>query len=246
MPRQLLIDDHIEMRADALHRSNMDGPWQETKVHFKDEFTNGTLDTNVWTSTAAGAAATNAINVGVHVGGVVRLLTSTTDNASQMISTSLIWEDDKYAVCEARINLADVSGTALFFGFTDATSETTPDMAIHYPDDVLTTVATNAVGFVVDADHASSSIMCCGVNAGTDETPVDTGTDWADAEWHTLRIELDPDGNAIFWLDGVAKARLATAIASGTDLAVAVHAATRAADGANNVYADYVEAWQNR
>ena len=244
MTRQKWIDDHIEMRGDALHRSNMDGPWQETLVHFHDHFITHTLDTvQRYTSTAAGTNAANAIVAAI--GGQCRFLTGTVDGNAQFLATAINWEDDMYARCEARIKIATVANTALFFGFSDATSETTPEMPIDGDTGTIAKGAntTNAVGFVSDADYLSSSIMCCGT--GELATSADSGVDWANNVWHTLRLELTPDAYATFYLDGVSCAFLDTPITSGTALCMIIGVATRTT-GARYVYLDRWDAWQNQ
>lgn len=242
MPRQLLIDDHIEFRGDALHRSNIEGPMSREMVHFHDHFLGHTLDTvQLYTATHAGAG--DDISIQAAVGGQCRFKTSTTDSAACYLATALNYEDDMYAEVEARIKIADVSCTHIFFGLTDATSETTPVTPIDYDGGTKNTDgAAVAAGFVVDADYLSSSIMCCGKGA----TDVDSGIDWEDNEWHTLRLKLDPDAVGWFWIDSVAKAKVTDAIAtSGTALCMMLCVSTRTTGG-KYVYLDYWESWQNR
>ena len=244
MPRQLFIDDHIEMRGDALHRSNMDGPWQETKVHFHDHFTDDTLSTNKWLATVTNhtIAVDHATNRHCAL-----FTTDTTDNEASFLAGPLVWEDDQNAVAEFRIKVTDVSAICLFVGFSDATFEATPDMPIDYSGGTLAAAATNAVGIVMDGEdsvNGASSIVGVGVNAGALETAIDSATDWADGEWHTLRVELDPDGDAYFYLDGSAFGYMATAIASGTALCVIMAVANRGTS-AETVYVDRVDAWQD-
>ncbi len=246
MPRQLNIDDHIEFRGSALHRSNVEGPMQETQAHFHDHFLSHTLDTTFkYTSTAAGTAATNTIQP--TVGGQCRFLTGTVDGNAQFLATAINYEDDMNAKCEARIRIDDVSCTGLFFGFSDATSETTPEMPIDGDVGVIAKGAntTNAVGFVVDADYLTSSIMCCGSAAGTLDTSVDAAKDWADGEWHTLRVELTPAGYAFFFLDGESVGFLDAAVTSGTALCMIIGVATRTT-GAKHVHLDRWDAWQDQ
>jgi hypothetical protein len=166
-----------------------------------------------------------------------------------MLSSGINYEADKKCVCEARIRLDDYDQTALFFGFTDAQSEANNSIAIHYASDSLTTVASNAAGFVFDPESTTlggASIVCCGVKADTDASTADSGIDWdADAEIHVLRVELDVDGYANFLIDGTSVARVASAVTDSTNLCVSVQAMTREA-AANTVDVDYIYAWQER
>lgn len=226
----------------GLHKQNVEGPLQEKMVHFHTHFLHDTLPTDDWLATLNGTGETIAINVAQ--GGRCRISTGTVDDDSCMVSLSIIFSGTKKAVCEVRVTINDVSGTGLFVGFSDARSEVNGSLAIHYPADVLTTVATDAAGFVIDADHATSSIMCASVLNGTDTTPVDTGTDWADGETKVLRVELDST-TAIFYLDGVAKASIASSVTAATLLCFTIQAITRANDGANTIDIDRVDVWQD-
>jgi len=245
--RNLWIEKDAEMRADAAHGANMKGRWQEDQVHFKDDFTDDTLATDKWLATVTNA--TIAVDHSTYAGGTALVTTDTTDNESSFLATPLAWEDDLNAVAEFRFLVTDVSGVAVFVGFSDATYETTPDMPIDYSGGTLAAAATNAVGVIVDAGdsvNGVSSIVAVGVNAGTLETAIDSGTDWADGEWHTIRVELDPDGDAVFYLDGVNfGTTMFTAVASGTKMCVIAAVCNRDA-AADTVYFDKIEAWEDR
>jgi hypothetical protein len=161
-----------------------------------------------------------------------------------MLSTAIIYSGDKKAVCEWRLKITDVSGTCLFVGFSDAKVETNGLIAIAYTDGTAVYTATNGTGFVIDADKATSSIYCMGTKSGTPDTLVDTGTDWADGETKTLRVELDSD-EARFYLDGAPVGTLVNAVTAATLLCSTVQAMTRAGDGANTVYVYSFDAWQD-
>lgn len=244
MPRQLFIDDNIEMRGDALHRANLKGPWQEKKVHFHDHFTDDTLSTDKWLATVTNH--TIAVNHATYRHCVL-FTTDTTDNEASFLSTPLCWEDDQNVVVEGKVLMSDISETMFGLFLTDATSEATPDTPIDYSGGTLAAAATNAVGIIADGDdsvNGEGSIVGVGVNGGTLETAIDSATDWADAAWHTLRIELNPDGDAYFYLDGVSFGYMSTALTSGTALCALLCVANRGT-AAETVYVDRVDAWQD-
>lgn len=243
MPRQLRIDKEIQFIGDALHARNVRGPLQERKRHDWDRFTGIALDTtNKWATSVPGTG--DSIAISEVQGGSGLITTGSVDDDSCMMSGAIIYSGDKLAVVEFRITITDVSGTGLFVGFSDAKLENNNSIAIHYPADVITAVATNAVGFVVDADHATSSIMCGGVKADVAETAEDSGTDWADGETKVLRVELNGD-EATFFLDGVVVAFLDDAVTAATLLCPTIQAITRANDGSNTVRAHSFDAWQD-
>ena len=246
--QNLDISKWIRLRGLAKHGQNLKGPFQPEMVHFHDHFTDDTLCTDKWLATSAWASAAIAVEHATYPGGQCRITTGTADATVEQLSTPLCWEDDQNCICEARILSADVSGVAIFFGFSDATAETSPAMPIDYDGGVLATVSgRDAVGFICDADdtvNGVSSIVAVGANAGTLETAIDSAVDWADADWHILRVELNPDGDATFYLDGERIGFMTTAITSGTHMCITVAVANREA-GQNYVYIDRVDGWQN-
>jgi hypothetical protein len=72
---------------------------------------------------------------------------------------------------------------------------------------------------------------------------VDTTVDWADGEVRNLRVELNDDGDAFFYIDGSAVAFIEDAVTDGTLLCFTVQAMTRAADGSNTVRVRRVDVW---
>lgn len=244
MPYREHIDDYIQFRGRAKDSYNILGPQFEKKRHDSDRFTGRALDTtNRWAVSVPGTSDTIAISE--VQGGSTLITTGTADNDSCMLSSAIIYSDTKNAEVEFRITITDVSGTALFVGLSDAKTESNNAIALQYPADTFTSTATNAAGFVIDADHATSSIMCASVSANTDRTPVDTTVDWADGETKTLRVRLLSDDSAIFFLDGLVVASIASSVASGTLLCATVQAMTRAADGSNTVRVHSYDAWQD-
>jgi hypothetical protein len=240
--KQVWIDDELDFRNEASHRGNVDGYMLLKKRHLSDNFMGDTLDTNKWAVSEPGSG--DSIAISEVEGGSCLFTTGTVDDDSCMLGSAIIFKGSKYAVMEARVKISDVSGTGLFVGFSDAKSESNNSIAIHYPLDSLTADAENAVGFVIDADHSTSSIMCCGVKATALDTAVDSGIDWADDEVRNLRVELSSD-EARFYIDGVAVGFIDDAVTSTTLLCATIQAMTRADDGSNTVYAYRINVWQD-
>ncbi|KKN15674.1 hypothetical protein LCGC14_0983610 [marine sediment metagenome] len=241
MAQQEFISRYLEFVGAAQWTPNMRGNPLSQKTHFYDEFTGDTLDTNKWAVTTNG---NGSIAISEIEGGVALMTTGTTDNDSQMLSTSIIWTGTKNVVLYARIHMVDVSGTALFVGISDAKSESNNIIAIEFPLDNLTTQAVTAAGFVIDADHDTSSIMCAGVAGNTDTTPVDTGIDWEDGETKDLVLIFD---GAIcrYYVDGVEYAAIAASITATTLHCGTIQAQTRAADGSNVIRCYRFHMWQD-
>ena len=243
MPSNVTIDRQLILRGDAIYDHNLLGPLQEKKRHDSDRFTGIALDTtNRWATSVPGSSDTIAISE--VQGGSALITTGTVDDNSCMLASAIVYSGTKKVIVEFRVTITDVSGTGVFVGLSDAKSESNNSIAIHYPADSLTTVATNAAGFVIDADHATSSIMCASVIADSDTTPVDTGVDWTDGQTRRLRILLDGT-QAIFAIDGNVVASISTAITAATLLCATVQAITRDNDGANTVRVHSYDAWQD-
>ena len=241
MSSTVRVDRSLQFTGVASHKPNTEGPFQELKKHFKDHFTDDTLSTDRWATSVPGTS--DSIAISEVAGGECLITTGTVDDDSCMMATAIIWNGSKNAVFEARITIDDVSGTGLFVGFSDAKSEANGKIAIGYPADSLDTEASMAVGFVIDADHATSSIMAAGVKADVDATPVDTAVDWADGETRDLRIEIDEDGQAVFYINGSVVAAIASVVTAATLLCGTIQAITRANDGANTVQVRRVDVW---
>lgn len=242
MPVESKVFKVLEFLGQSKLKGNVDGNMLEKKVHFQDHFTDDTLSTDKWAVSVPGT--TDSVAISEVEGGEALITTGTADNDSCMMSTAIIWSGTKKAVGEARITITDVSGTGLFVGFSDAKAEANNSIAIEYPADALTTVASNAAGFVIDADHSTSSIMCASVLANTDTTPVDTTVDWADGETRNLRVELDGT-TAIFIMDGEVVASILLSVTAATLLCFTVQAITRANDGSNTVRNHRADVWQD-
>ena len=244
MPSRIVIDRSIELRGDALHESNILGPLHERKRHDSDRFTGIALDTtNRWATSVPGTS--DSIAISEVQGGSALITTGTADNDSCMLAGAIIYSADNLAVVEFRITITDVSGTGVYVGFSDAKSEANNSIAIHYPADSLTTVASDAAGFVIDADHSSSLMMCAGVKANTDTTPVSSTITWTDGQTKNLRILLDADGGATYVVDGDVVSKIANSVTDSTLLCPTVQAITRAGDGSNTVRVHSFDAWQD-
>lgn len=242
MPKNVRIDRDLEMRDER--GANVRGPMMEEKRHRFDRFDGIALDTtNRWARTTDGSG--DSIAISETVGGSVLLTHGSSDNDSCMLSSAIIYNDTKEAIVEFRITITNVTGSGVFVGFSDAKSETNGQIALQYPANTFTSTATNAVGFVIDADHTSSLVMAASVKAGSDTTPVSTGVTWTDGQTKTLRVLLKSDDSAIFILDGTIVASIASAIASGTLMCATVQVITRAAEGVDTIRVHSFDSWQD-
>ena len=247
MPRELFIDERIEMRGTGNRTHNMDGNWMEKRRHRFDCFDRIALDTtNQWASDTADSTA-GSIAISEVQGGSCLMTSGTGDEDTIHLASPIIYSADYEATVEWKIKISDVSGCAVFAGFSDAKSEDGYNPLDYGTGgaDTFTSTADDAVGFVIDADHASSSIMCASCKATVDTTPVDTGLDWADNQTKRLRVSLNADGDATFYVDGESVGYIDSAITEDDLLCAIVSVKTQANDGANTVYVYRNDTWQN-
>ena len=240
------VDRALVFSGAANTTDNIEGNPSNKKVTYYDDFTCTTIDsTNDYVVTLDGTADTFAVSTTPGGGGWAKLSTGTTDNEVSFVGSALVFKITKNPVLEARINIDDVSGTVMYFGFSDANTEATPDATIDYADATLAAIATDAVGFVCDADKVSSLLYMGSIATGGSVAATTTGITWTDGQTKVLRVELNTSGDAKFYVDGVLKG-IKKAAVTDVPLCFILNGGTRANDGANSIYVDYIKAWQDR
>lgn len=165
MSQQVNVSRGLKFQGDAANKSNVAGNPSFEKMVLCDDFTAVAIDTtNDYVSTLDGTSDAVAITgAGAHT---VTLTTGTGDNEVSFLGTQLIFDASYNPVIETKVSLTDVSGTSFFFGFSDANTETSPASTIDYADGTLAAAATDAAGFVVDADKDSSGIYIATIATG--------------------------------------------------------------------------------
>lgn len=246
MSQQAVVNKALVFAGDAANTSNIEGNPSFEKVVFYDDFNCVTLDaTNDYTVTVAGTNDAVAVDVTPGPGGWISILSGDTDNEACFMATPLNWDISKNPVCEARVKISDVTDTAFFFGFSDAVLETTPALTIDYDSGTLAAGATDAAGFVVDADKVTSTAYAASIATGGSVAAATTGYMWVDNATKVLRVELKSDGDAHFFIDGVLT-NVVQAAVTDVPLCVIFNSATRANGGGDAVYVDYLKIWQDR
>ena len=239
MSQQVKVYRNLQFRGVANTTDNIEGNPSYNKVIFYDDFLDITIDSAKWTATIPATA--DAIEIVAGANGHVELLMGNADNDTVALASQSTYYGNQNAVCEARIRIQDVDKSALFFGFGDAIAVSNGEMAIDYEGGA--TLASNfadAVGFLVDADKDTSSILVVGVKNNTDTAVTDSGTDWGDNEWKVLRVEL-ADEDATFYLDGVAIGHILLTQTKTDPLCVVVHGANRETGTGKKIDVDYIK-----
>ena len=138
------------------------------------------------------------------IDGAYTLTTDTSSGVdlSEIVSGLNYRASDNGIVMEAGIKLTSVANVGVFVGFTDTTSAEIP---MSMSTATLTTTATDAVGLLYDTAATYQSWMVAGVKADVDSTVVQVGTTYAPvaATYQALRVQVDTNGYAYFFINGV-------------------------------------------
>ncbi len=237
------VDDELVFKAGASVNTNIVGNPSTERMCSVDWFDQTTLDTtNDYTQTLDGTNDLGALGASGEHG--FKGTCGDSDNEVSFLAIGLIFDISQSPVIEAKVEITNVSGTFVYFGFSDATSEATPAATIDADGGTLTAVATDAVGFVIDADLGTSSIYSASVNNGAAVQSVDSAVDWADTEKRRLRVALDTSGNARLYIDGVQKGYIASAVAD-VPLCAILNYGQRAGEANTVVEMRYLKKWQD-
>ena len=156
-------------------------------------------------------------------------------------------------IIEARVRFVDLDTKVAFIGLTNANGD---DLSIE--DDLIDTTAgttientaTNICGFYlsdeITEDEMWHFVYKSGTTAAqTDTTALESGVDAVAGEFNILRLEVDNNGTARWFIDGVHLKTLAGAISTTADLAVVCGVGT-AATSFEYMYVDYLYVSANR
>jgi len=239
------VDDELIFKAGASIKANVVGDMMPKRMTHIDWFDGYALDvTSDYYQKLDGTNDLGALTAGGEHG--FKGTCGDTDNQIAFLSTGLIFDITQRPVIEAKIKIVDVSGTVVFFGFSDATSEATPVGTIDADTATLVAGATDAVGFLIDADLGTSTIYKASIATGGTVTgaAIAPATLWTDNQSKVLRIALDASGNAWFYVDGIGVAYQATAV-TDVPLCAILNYGQRAATANTVVYMRYLARWQD-
>ena len=174
----------------------------------------------------AGIAGKDALS------GVVTITSANTDADTTFIGTHILFDVALMGtiVLETRIQLPDLDTKEIFFGLTSILSvdEQLEDIVINASGTTITMPA-DLVGFYLSDeltdDEDWHGIHNGGTTAGsTTTTAVDLNDDAVAGEWQVLRLEVDNNGTARWYIDGVLLQTVAGACSTTTDMAVCLAA----------------------
>jgi len=173
------------------------------------------------------------------LGGAVRLTTTDDDVHSYILETLPIFDVALMGplVAEARVQFNNFDTKAAFMGFTDiAIGSDVPDIQTDLltaaSATTITPVASDYVGFYLDAelteDERWHGVYNGGATTGqTVSASCELGTDSVAAKWDIIRLEVDPNGDARWFLNGDLKQSVAAAVSTTVDLKFMIGVGTK-------------------
>ena len=212
---------------------------------FMDQFPGDLINMTDWDTVGsepdAGAISNDR---SLFTNGAARLTTGTRDSSKFELTSELIFYDDNYAGFEARIKIIDVSAVAIYAGFASSAAFGEDSLAINATrtDGIFTHLTSNLAGFLLDAD-TTNNIWTAHSKAGTAGGLTVAVAAPTDSTTYTLRVELNPDGDVSYWVNGAPIETESAAITSGTALLLYLGILNRGA-AANLVDIDYFFGWQ--
>ena len=186
-----------------------------------------------------------------NLNGVARLTASATAGDVTALVTGKCFDVAKMGtlILETRVQFEDLLTSSCFIGFCD-TNDDTETIPASITTTVITLTATGQVGFAFDGNATSVAnwyyTYCGGTTTGdTVSANNDSGITLVGAEWNVLRVEVDPNGTARWYIDGVLKKTLAGAVSTTTDLCAFVGVESEGAV-AETMDVDYLYVSANR
>lgn len=178
----------------------------------------------------------NEIDAGVFpqdaLSGVGRITTTDeTDHAEAVCTGGLSINVGKMApiVMEARVELNNLDTKEVFFGLSDISSATFQLEGVvgHGATTTMTLTASDLCGFWLSAELTEDEMWHAIYNGGTTtgetvSTNLELGVDAVAGEFNILRLEIDPNGTARWYIDGVLRKTVAGAVSTTTDLSMAL------------------------
>lgn len=163
--------------------------------------------------------------------GVIKLNSGATDNDCTAIMTSTMFDVALMGtlIVEVRSRFVDLDAKACFIGFSDTVTDDMQliDIIDYSAATTVTLAASNLVGFWYSSeltdDEDWHGVYKGGTTTGVTATgSIDLDADAVAGEFQVLRLEVDNNGTARWYADGVLKQTTVGAVSTTTDLAACV------------------------
>jgi hypothetical protein len=200
-------------------------------------------------ATDAGVPAISGV-----LSGAGRITTTDEDNHTTLVGTHIAFDVGLMGplVAEARVQLDNLDTKEVFFGFTDID----PDVlsietnVMTGASTTLTLTASDICGFFLSAELTDDEDWHMVYNGGTTtgettSTSVDADDDAVAGEWQVLRLEIDTNGTARWYIDGVLKQTKTGAASTSVNMALILGVEAKGA-AIENLDVDYLLVQANR
>ena len=191
-------------------------------------------------------------NIGIN--GIGRISTTDETEHTTVVGTNIAFDVGLMGplVAETRIQFDDLDTKEGFFGFADLDLNT-----VSLETDLTTASGTtfayqasDICGFYWSSeltdDEDWHTIYAGGTaSSGTDSTALDLDTELVFGEWQVRRLEIDTNGTARWYIDGVLKQTVVGAVSTSVDLAVLLGVETKG-DAIETMDVDYLLLQANR
>lgn len=161
--------------------------------------------------------------------GIAQMTSPNADNDSIALTTGIMFDVGLMGpiVAEIRVRFADLDTKDFFFGFSDLNGDLhgiEGTVISNNATSTLTLDASNLVGFYLSSELSDDEDWHMVYNGGTltgetDGTKVDANKDAVAGEFDVLRLQLDPNGDVTWTINGVQKQFKSGAVSTSTDLA---------------------------
>lgn len=228
--------------GDLISRGKFVSPAVDKQVVLFDDFL-GDVIADQWNVVEGADTTTSDAAIVSGINGILRLTTG--DSATLTYAGNGIQvtqgafynfrASDGGLALEARLKISAITTAAFFVGFTDLGTFEAPIESAG-SGNTLTSNATDAVGFMFDTRMTDDNIWLVGVKADTDATAQNTAVAPVADTFITLRVEVDADGDATFFINGdrvgsvMSNAITASTALTPTIAATSLVAATRTID----------------
>ena len=186
--------------------------------------------------------------------GAGRLTTTNEDNHTTLVGTQAAFDValSGTLVLETRVQMENLDTKEVFIGFSDIAPET-----LSIETDILTgatatmtNTASDFVGFFLSAELSDDEDWHAVYNGGTasavtTSTSLDLDDDAVAGEWQVLRLEVAPNGNTRWYVDGDLKKTVAGAASTSVNLGLCVGVEAKGAN-IETLDVDYILVKANR
>ena len=186
--------------------------------------------------------------------GAGRLTTTNEDNHTTMVGTQAAFDValSGTLVLETRVQMENLDTKEVFIGFSDIAPET-----LSIETDILTgatatitNTASDFVGFFLSAELTDDEDWHAVYNGGTAgavtaSTSLDLDDDAVAGEWQVLRLEIAPNGDTRWYVDGDLKKTVAGAASTSVNLGLCVGVEAKGA-AIETLDVDYILVKANR